>query len=165
MSEHSRGDTLQHDPELASHCPDTHSAGNGDNEGQTIETLPAVTVSKPNDVTEEKVENVEPDEEDDEEDKRFNEFTRASYDKLLVRELERKRQQETKKEARDEAHLVDGEIVFDDAEDESAKITKDPKLADGMPLPEKLGRFPRELDGLPLEEIDPHIQEKVIIYS
>ena len=54
---------------------------------------------------------------------------------------------------------MDGEIVFD--EDTSAKMDRDPKLADGMSLPEKMGRFPRELLGIPLEEIDPYIKDKV----
>ena len=94
-------------------------------------------------------------------EKRFNEFNKESYERILEKELERKRKTEVKRDGDEEGRLVDGEIVFDDVEDESEKITADPKLADGQPLPEKLGRFPKELDGVPLEEIDPHIEEKV----
>lgn len=92
----------------------------------------------------------------------FHEFTQESYARLVAKEIERKRKQERKGDEDNEGRLVDGEIVFDyDTEDHSLKITRDPKLADGQPLPEKLGRFPKELDGVPLEEIDPHIEEKV----
>lgn len=91
----------------------------------------------------------------------FREFTEQSYEQLIIKELERLRKEETRHVNKEEAHLVDGEIVFDDVDEEAPKITRDPKLADGQPLPEKLGRFPRELDGIALEEIDPNIQEKV----
>lgn len=92
---------------------------------------------------------------------RFREFTKESYDRLLEKELERKLKVNVQKEGDSEGRLVDGEIVFDDVEEASAKSIKDPKLADGQPLPEKLGRFPKELDGVPIEELDPAIEDKV----
>lgn len=135
----------------------TQSTGKtGGGELADIEALPADSAPQANNEGDKQEE-----EEEEEGDSLFHEFTRESYDKLIVAELERKQQEETRQVSKEEAHLVDGEIVFDDVEDDTPKIARDPKLADGQPLPEKLGRFPRELDGLPLEEIDPHIQEKV----
>lgn len=91
----------------------------------------------------------------------FRIFDRASYRRLIEREKAQKLKEETNEE--EEGRLVDGEIVFD--EDTSAQQDRDPKLADGMSLPEKLGRFPRELLGMPLEEIDPFIKDKVLRLS
>ena len=87
----------------------------------------------------------------------FRIFDQNSYRRLVEREKSEKLKKENTEE--EEGRLVDGEIVFD--EDTSAKIDRDPKLADGMSLPEKMGRFPRELLGIPLEEIDPYIKDKV----
>lgn len=87
----------------------------------------------------------------------FRVFTRESFRRLEKRAHERKVKEENNEE--DEGRLVDGEIVFD--EDSTTKMDKDPKLADGQPLPEKMGRFPKELIGVPLEEIDPYIKVKV----
>lgn len=88
----------------------------------------------------------------------FRVFTTDSYKRLEREERDRKLKEETNN-GEDEGRLVDGEIVFD--EDQSEKLDRDPKLADGQPLPEKLGRFPKELVGVPLEEIDPYIKVKV----
>jgi len=93
--------------------------------------------------------------------KLFNIFTKDSYQRLLDRELEHKLKEAQKKNSDNEGRLVDGEIVFDDLDNDSEKSSHDPKLADGQPLPEKLGRFPKELEGTPLEEIDANIEEKV----
>lgn len=90
----------------------------------------------------------------------FRIFDKESYKRLEKREHERKVRVENNEE--EEARLVDGEIVFD--EDGTAKQDKDPKLADGQTLPEKMGRFPKELLGVPLEEIDPYIKVKVTYY-
>lgn len=87
----------------------------------------------------------------------FRLFDQNSYRRLVEREKAQKLKEQSNEE--EEGRLVDGEIVFD--EDTNSKIDKDPKLADGMSLPEKLGRFPREYLGMPLEEIDPYIKEKV----
>ena len=87
----------------------------------------------------------------------FRVFTKESYIRLLEKERERKIREERKEE--EEGRLVDGEIVFDESTED--KQDRDPKLADGMTLPEKLGRFPKELIGAPLEEIDPFIKDKV----
>ena len=91
----------------------------------------------------------------------FREFTEQSYEQLIIKELERFRKEETRHVNKEEAQQVDGEIVCDDVEEEGPRITRDPRLADGQPLPGKRGRCPRELEGIALEEIDPNIQEKV----
>jgi len=87
----------------------------------------------------------------------FRVFNQDSYRRLVEREAARKLKEENAKE--EEGRLVDGQIVFD--EEVEVKQDRDPKLADGMSLPEKMGRFPKELLGVPLEEIDPYIKEKV----
>lgn len=89
----------------------------------------------------------------------FREFNKDSYRRLLEKEHARRIKEEKNEE--EEGRLVDGEIVFE--ESASTKQDRDPKLADGQSLPEKLGRFPKELLGMPLEEIDPYIKEKVRI--
>lgn len=92
--------------------------------------------------------------------KTFRPFTKKSYEKLLRKEQEHKTAKKKNTDS-DEGRLVDGEIVFDNDEDDTPKMTRDPKLVDGQTLPEKLGRFPKELEGIPLEEIDPYITHKV----
>lgn len=87
----------------------------------------------------------------------FRIFTKESLERLERDEEERKLKEANKDE--DEGRLVDGEIVFD--EDVTAKMDKNPKLADGQSLPENMGRFPKELLGIPIEEIDPYIKVKV----
>lgn len=60
-----------------------------------------------------------------------------------------------------EAHLVDGELKFDDDEEE-AKRDRDPKLVEGNALPDELSDvFKSDLYGKPLEEIDKYIKDKV----
>lgn len=87
----------------------------------------------------------------------FRIFTKDSLERLEREEKERQLKEANKDE--DEGRLVDGEIVFD--EDVTAKMDKNPKLADGQTLPENMGRFPKELLGVPIEEIDPYIKVKV----
>lgn len=87
----------------------------------------------------------------------FRIFDKDSYRRLVEKEKERKLKEDDKEE--EEGRLVDGEIVFD--EEPGNKQDRDPKLADGMALPENMGRFPKELVGIPLEEIDPYIKDKV----
>lgn len=91
--------------------------------------------------------------------KTFRPFTKESYERLVQADIQ-KRFKENKKANGDEGRLVDGEIVFDEVEDDLVKKC-DPKLADSQPLPEKLGRIPKDLEGIALEEIDPHIKDKV----
>lgn len=92
--------------------------------------------------------------------KTFRPFTKKSYERLLLEERERECR-EKKKSDGDEGRLVDGEIVFDNTDEDKPVMTRDPKLVDGQTLPEKLGRFPKELEGIPLDEIDPYITHKV----
>ena len=62
-----------------------------------------------------------------------------------------------------EAHLVDGELKFDDDEEE-AKRDRDPKLVEGNVLPDELSDiFKSDLYGKPLEEIDKYIKDKTFI--
>lgn len=91
----------------------------------------------------------------------FRVFNKDSYKRLVDKEKARKLKEESKEE--EEGRLVDGEIVFD--EESGPKQDRDPKLADGQALPEKMGRFPKELLGIPLEEIDPYIKDKVRVAS
>jgi len=90
----------------------------------------------------------------------FRPFTKQSFYRLCQREQQEKLKASNKRDV-EEGRLVDGEIVFDDLDDDADKITRDPKLAEGQALPEKLGHFPKELEGVPIEEIDPHIKDKV----
>ncbi|VDI64609.1 Hypothetical predicted protein [Mytilus galloprovincialis] len=62
-----------------------------------------------------------------------------------------------------EAHLVDGELKFDDDEEE-AKKDRDPNLVEGNLLPvEYSDVFDNKLLGKPLEEIDKYIKDKTFI--
>lgn len=60
-----------------------------------------------------------------------------------------------------EAHLVDGELKFDDDEEE-ARRDRDPALVEGNVLPiEYEDAYKPEYAGKPLEEIDRYIKDKV----
>ncbi|XP_071167168.1 sodium channel protein 1 brain-like isoform X2 [Mytilus edulis] len=62
-----------------------------------------------------------------------------------------------------EAHLVDGELKFDDDEEE-AKKDRDPNLVEGNLLPvEYSDVFDNKLLGKPLEEIDKYMKDKSVV--
>ncbi|XP_063432636.1 sodium channel protein 1 brain-like isoform X1 [Mytilus trossulus] len=62
-----------------------------------------------------------------------------------------------------EAHLVDGELKFDDDEEE-AKKDRDPNLVEGNLLPvEYSDVFDNKLLGKPLEEIDKYMKDKSLV--
>ncbi|XP_060073623.1 sodium channel protein 1 brain-like [Ylistrum balloti] len=92
----------------------------------------------------------------------FRLFTDDSWAKQLQKE-EDKRKKEEKTGGIAEAHLVDGELRFEDDEEE-AKKECDPKLKEGDLLPPDLGDiFRTDYYGKPLEEIDRFIKDKTFI--
>ncbi|XP_069138424.1 sodium channel protein 1 brain-like isoform X2 [Argopecten irradians] len=93
---------------------------------------------------------------------KFRLFTDESWTKQLKKE-EEKRKKEEKTGGIAEAHLVDGELRFDDDEEE-AKKECDPKLKEGDLLPPDLGDiFRTDYYGKPLEEIDRFIKDKTFV--
>lgn len=93
---------------------------------------------------------------------KFRLYTTDSWDKQLQKE-EEKRKKEARTGGIAEAHLVDGELKFDDDEEE-AKKESNPKLKEGELLPPDLADvFRTDYYGKPLEEIDRFIKDKVII--
>jgi hypothetical protein len=92
----------------------------------------------------------------------FRKFTPRSYRKLLKRAEEDKKKTEEKKNEIHEGRLVDGELKFDNTDDDEEKLERDPGLFEGGALPSYLSEdFPTELFRYPLEEIDPAIKDKV----
>lgn len=98
---------------------------------------------------------------DEEESKAlFRQYVKKSWDDQLHREREAQKKLD-KNNGKAVAHLVDGELKFEEDEEESKK-TRDPALQEGNILPDELGdEFPNELFGKPLEEIDKYIKDKV----
>lgn len=93
----------------------------------------------------------------------FRQYVQRSWDEQLHREKEAQKKLD-KNNGKAVAHLVDGELKFEEDEEESKK-TRDPALQEGNILPDELGdEFPSELYGKPLEEIDKYIKDKVIVH-
>ncbi|XP_021360506.1 sodium channel protein 1 brain-like isoform X2 [Mizuhopecten yessoensis] len=93
---------------------------------------------------------------------KFRLYTEDSWGNQLQKE-EDKRKKEEKTGGIAEAHLVDGELKFDDDEEE-AKKESDPKLKEGELLPPDLADvFRTDYYGKPLEEIDRFIKDKTFV--
>ncbi len=91
----------------------------------------------------------------------FQLFTPESYQKLLTREAEDLKKSLQKRNPA-EGRLVDGELKFDEEEDEGLHLERDPLLVEGNWLPEHLDTiFPTELYNKPIEEVDQYIKAKV----
>ncbi|XP_065944600.1 sodium channel protein 1 brain isoform X9 [Magallana gigas] len=92
----------------------------------------------------------------------FRQYVQRSWDEQLHREKEAQKKLD-KNNGKAVAHLVDGELKFEEDEEESKK-TRDPALQEGNILPDELGdEFPSELYGKPLEEIDKYIKDKTFV--
>lgn len=95
----------------------------------------------------------------------FHLFTEESYKRLVEREASDKAKAEERAGKAQEAHLVDGELIFGAEEDESDKPPpKNPDLHEGSVLREEYGVFPRDYLGKPIEEIDKGIRDKVRLW-
>ena len=93
--------------------------------------------------------------------KRIRLYTKESWDTQVRKEQEHQRKLD-KNDGKAIAHLVDGELKFEDDEEE-AKIDRDPTLAEGNVLPDELSDvFRSDYFGRPVEEIDRFIKDKVI---
>jgi hypothetical protein len=77
--------------------------------------------------------------------------------KLKIKQRESRIKNQERKNSATEGKLVDGEIIYDDKIDLIDDIDdngdKDPTIADGNQLPERLGKIPEGLLQKPLEEI------------
>jgi hypothetical protein len=93
----------------------------------------------------------------------FRPFTKESYKRLVEQEASDKAKAARKKSKAQEAHLVDGELIFGEGEDpgEEAIPERNPDLREGLVLREEYGVFPPSYIGKPLEEIDKGIRDKV----
>lgn len=101
------------------------------------------------------------DSDDDEEDETlvFNPFTKESLDEQNRLEVRNKEKAEENRKNAGEAHLVDGEIIFDSEEHHGPQKTRNPALVEGNTLREDSG-CPKEMYGKPIEEIDKLIRER-----
>nr|KAG5703740.1 hypothetical protein BaRGS_023029 [Batillaria attramentaria] len=93
----------------------------------------------------------------------FRPFTEESYRLLVEREEVDKVQAKDRASKAQEAHLVDGELIFGAKEDDEAEKPPEvnPDLREGNILTDNYGIFPTNLCGKPLEEIDKGIRDKV----
>ena len=91
----------------------------------------------------------------------FHLFNESSYQALLVREQEQQAKHEERHNTAQTAHLVGGELIFGNEEEEEDAILPDPNLREGNLLLENYGIFPTSYIGKPIEEIDHGITEKV----
>lgn len=95
---------------------------------------------------------------------KLNLYTEESFKHQVENELAAQRKFE-KTGGVAEAHLVDGELKFDDDEEE-AKRDRDPALVEGNVLPlEYEDAYKSEYAGKPLEEIDRYIKDKVCVVT
>ncbi|XP_076443937.1 sodium channel protein 1 brain-like [Babylonia areolata] len=94
----------------------------------------------------------------------FHLFSEDSYRHLVERETaDLARAQERASKAQ-EAHLVDGQLVFGGEEDENDKPPpRNPDFREGNVLREEYGIFPTDYFGRPLEEIDQGIRSKTFV--
>ena len=105
---------------------------------------------------------VSPEEIESDEPNPFRLFTPESYERLLIKEEEEKRTALEKKNRPAEGRLVDGELKFDDEEEEGPPMERDPMLMEGNSLPEHLAEiFPPEYYTKPIEDVDQYIKAKV----
>ncbi|XP_025077550.1 sodium channel protein 1 brain-like isoform X2 [Pomacea canaliculata] len=94
----------------------------------------------------------------------FHPFTETSYQRLVERTEVEKVKTEKRESKSQEAHLVDGELVFGTGEEtEKEVIEVNPDLHEGNVLLDKYGIFPNGYLGKPLEEIDKGIKEKTFV--
>lgn len=94
---------------------------------------------------------------------KFRPFTEDSYQRLLLKEAKLKAVELEKKNKVKEGRLVDGELKWDDDEEEE-RPKRDQNLIEGNNLSDDLDvAFPKELVGKPIEEIDPYLNDKVRI--
>ncbi|KAL4228300.1 hypothetical protein ACF0H5_013731 [Mactra antiquata] len=101
------------------------------------------------------------DSDDDDEDETlvFSLFTPESLEEQIKVEIRNKEKAEENKKNAGEAHLVDGEIIFDSEEHHGPQKTRNPALVEGNTLREDSG-CPKEMYGKPVEEIDKLIRER-----
>ncbi|XP_041373843.1 sodium channel protein 1 brain-like [Gigantopelta aegis] len=93
----------------------------------------------------------------------FHLFSENSYQALLVREQQQLAKHEERQNTAQKAHLVGGELIFGNEEEEEDVIVPDPNLREGNLLLENYGIFPTSYIGKPIEEIDPGITEKTFV--
>ena len=101
-------------------------------------------------------------EEDDDDVLNFALYTKESFQEQLDQEEADRIKAQEKKDRPAEGRLVDGELKFDDDDDDPKNKERDPNLVEGSYLPEYMTHdFPSEYVGKPIEEIDPNIRDKV----
>ena len=101
-------------------------------------------------------------EDDDDEIITFALYTNDSYRQQLEQEEADRIRAQEKKDRPAEGRLVDGELRFDDDDEDEKSKERDPNLVEGSYLPEYMQHdFPPEFIGQPIEEIDPNIKDKV----
>ncbi|XP_056021116.1 sodium channel protein 1 brain-like isoform X8 [Ostrea edulis] len=92
----------------------------------------------------------------------FRPYDKKSWDNQIQKDRDAQRKLD-KNNGKAVAHLVDGELKFEDDEEEARK-TRDPTLQEGNILPDELSEvFKEELYGKPLEEIDKYIKDKTFV--
>ena len=92
----------------------------------------------------------------------FRLFTPESYERLIIKEEEDKQKALEKKNRPAEGRLVDGELKFDDEEEDGPPMERDPLFFEGNSLPDHLAEiFPPEYYTKPIEDIDQYIKAKV----
>ncbi|XP_076465332.1 sodium channel protein 1 brain-like [Babylonia areolata] len=94
----------------------------------------------------------------------FHPFTQDSYKRLVDRQTSEKLRQKRAASKAQEAHLVDGELIFG-AEDEEGRPppSRNPDLVEGHVLRDEYGVFPPAFFGKPLEEIDKGITDETFV--
>ncbi|PVD19442.1 hypothetical protein C0Q70_19931 [Pomacea canaliculata] len=94
----------------------------------------------------------------------FHPFTETSYQRLVERTEVEKVKTAQRESKRQEARLVDGELVFGTGEENEKEVIEvNPDLHEGNVLLDKYGIFPTPYLGRPLEEIDKGIKEKTFV--
>ena len=96
----------------------------------------------------------------------FRPFTEESFRRLCEKEVVEKAMYDRQTDRDQEAHLVDGELIFGSKIEEGIKppLPPNPDLTEGKSLREEHGIFPADYFGQPLEEIDKAIEDKVNFY-
>ncbi|BFY98489.1 hypothetical protein BsWGS_01529 [Bradybaena similaris] len=93
----------------------------------------------------------------------FIPFTEESYIRLLEREQHLKEVDLKREKHAQDAHLVDGELIFGVPDDEDRLPPENPELKDGSLFTKVYGSFPNHLLGTPIEELDPGIRDKTFV--